>query len=185
MPSVRWRTISTAARLDDVHELAPAALLEDDLTGRDVHEARSADIGAVLRHQVDDPVGDGYEPVVVGGDHDGAAVGSQVAQERDDPLGLDVVEVGGGFVGQQHRRVGRQPAGDRDALLLAAGELAGPLCARALGQADPLRGARRPGRIAVLRRTPARSSGMATFSRAVSDGMRLKAWNTKPTVRWR
>ena len=26
---------------------------------------------------------------------------------------------------------------------------------------------------------------MATFSRAVSDGTRLKAWKTKPTVRWR
>ena len=118
-----------------------------------LHEARSAGVGAVLRHEVDDPVGDGHEAVVVGRDDDDAAVGAQVAQERDDPLGLDVVEVGGGLVGQQDRRVGRQPAGDRDALLLAAGELVGPL-ARALGQADPLRGARRPGRIAVLAADP-------------------------------
>ena len=55
---------------------------------------------------------------------DQSAVAAQVPEQRDDALGLDVVEVGGRLVGQEHRRVGGEAARHRDALLLAARELA-------------------------------------------------------------
>src|SRR6266540_2911233 len=49
------------------------------------------------------------------------------------------VEVAGRLVGQQHRRLGRQRPGDRHPLLLAAGELRGPV-QQALGEAHGLQG---------------------------------------------
>jgi hypothetical protein len=45
------------------------------------------------------------------------------------------VQIAGRFVGEQHRRAGDQRAGDRDALLLAAGHLVGPVV-HAVGQSD-------------------------------------------------
>ncbi len=47
---------------------------------------------------------------------------AQPLEEPDDRLGLDVVEVGRRLVGEQQRRVVPEPAGDRDPLLLAAGQ---------------------------------------------------------------
>ncbi len=65
----------------------------------------------------------------------------------------------------------------RDALLLAAGELA-RVVAGALFQADA---AQRLERRARASARPASSSGSITFSSAVSAGIRWKDWNTKPT----
>ena len=49
-----------------------------------------------------------------------AAVGPQLPQRRDHALGLDVVEVGRGLVGEQHRRIGGEATGDGTPLHLAA-----------------------------------------------------------------
>ena len=58
-----------------------------------------------------------------------------VAEERHEfGRGLRV-EVAGRFVGEQHRGIVDECAGDRDALLLAAGEFVGPV-RRAVGEAD-------------------------------------------------
>ncbi len=76
----------------------------------------------------------------------------------------------------------RERARDRDALLLAAGELL-RIVRRALGEPD----AREP--IAAPsprhRAAPASSSGSITFSSAVSCGNSWNDWNTKPSRRWR
>ena len=98
-------------------------------------------------------------------------------QQLHDVAAVGAVEVAGWLVGQHDRRVVGQGAGERDALLLAAGELR--------------RIVMRRGRSARLRRAaswrgggasgaPAISIGTATFSKAVSDGMRWKNWKTKP-----
>ena len=44
-------------------------------------------------------------------------------QQLEDPGPVRVVELGGRLVGEEDRRLGGQPTGDRDALLLAAGQL--------------------------------------------------------------
>ena len=75
------------------------------------------------------------------------------------------------------RRAADQGAGDRDALLLAAGELGRAVAAAvARGRSDPAarRATSRPAS------APAIGSGRTTFSSAVSVGTRLKDWKTKP-----
>ena len=57
------------------------------------------------------------------GDDDEVAVVGELANELQHAVDLDVVEVRGRLVGEQHRRVVRERAGDRDALLLTAGEV--------------------------------------------------------------
>ena len=87
------------------------------------------------------------------------------------------VEVAGRLVGQHDRRVVGERARERDALLLAARQLR-RIVMRAAGQADlfeQLLGPR-----AATSATPAISIGTATFSYAVSDGIRWKNWKTKP-----
>ncbi len=78
--------------------------------------------------QVEDPVGDRRGARVVGDHHDRLAVGcAHVAQQRED-LGARLrVEVAGRLVGEDDGRPRDQRAGDRDALLLATGELGGPV----------------------------------------------------------
>ena len=100
-------------------------------------------------------------------------------------LGAGVaVEVAGRLVGQDERRARDQRPGDRDALLLAAGEL-GRLVVEPVAEPDPLeRGARRA-RARSRRETPWYSSGVATFSSAVVRGSRLYDWKMKPMVRLR
>ncbi len=56
-----------------------------------------------------------------------AALGVELEEEVDDFLAGGVVEVTGGFVGEEKRGVVAQGAGDGDALLLAAGEFRGPM----------------------------------------------------------
>src|SRR5262245_28394972 len=59
-------------------------------------------------------------------DHaDGRAFAVQLAQEVHDRLAVPRVEVAGRLVGEQDRGPPRERAGDRHALLLAAGELRG------------------------------------------------------------
>ena len=91
-----------------------------------------------------------------------------------------LVEIAGRLVGDQDRRVGRQRARQRDALLLAARQLRRIMVAP-LGQADGVELARR--RALKASATPASSSGTATFSSAVMVGMRWKDWNTMPILR--
>ncbi|HSJ98100.1 MAG TPA: hypothetical protein VLC53_13550, partial [Myxococcota bacterium] len=81
------------------------------------------------------------------GDQDqrGAALAVHLEQQLDHVLAGGRVEVAGGLVGEQQPRLAHEGARHRDALLLAAGELA-RIVAEALAQADALEhraGARR------------------------------------------
>ena len=103
--------------------------------------------------QVADDPAVGEEQDAVGGrrrarvvrDHHGrlAVAVDRLAQQREHGGAGARVEVAGRLVGEQHRRPGDQRTRDRDALLLAAGQL-GRLVAAPVGQADPLDAARRP-----------------------------------------
>ena len=75
------------------------------------------------------------------------------------------------------RRVADERAGDRDPLLLAAGHLVGEAVGE-LADADLLERGQCGLRGAGARRTPSSSRGSATFSAAVSAGIRLKSWKT-------
>jgi hypothetical protein len=97
----------------------------------------------------------------------------------EDALDLHVVQLRGRLVGHHERWIVHERPRDRDALLLVARELARPVV-HALLQSDPQEQLlARP--CAGRRRTPARRSGAATFSRAVRLGIRLNAWKTMPT----
>jgi hypothetical protein len=64
----------------------------------------------------------------VGGDQRGHALGlHQGVQQPHDLLGGLRVQLAGRLVGEQQLRAGRQRPGDRHPLLLAAGQLTGPL----------------------------------------------------------
>src|SRR6516225_127698 len=65
----------------------------------------------------------------------GAALGLTAEQKLDDLAPGCFVEIAGRFVGDDDGRVGRQGAGERDPLLLAAGKLGG-IMPSALRQAD-------------------------------------------------
>src|SRR5699024_7866745 len=64
---------------------------------------------------------------VVGDHHDGGPSRGDLGQQRDDGLTRRGVERSGGFVREQHCRFSDQGTGDRDPLLLTAGELTGPV----------------------------------------------------------
>ena len=93
------------------------------------------------------------------------------------------VERGGRLVEEHDLRLHRERAGDRDALLLAAGELARGTCAPARGcaraRAAPSPVPRPPS--AASRRTCRGASVM--FSSTVRCGKRLNCWKTIPTSR--
>ena len=82
------------------------------------------------------------------------------------------IEVAGGFVGQDHERIVDQRAGDGHALLLAAGELVGPVV-QAVAQPDRVRPASRSGRGRREGPCPDRASGTWMFSMTVSCAIRL------------
>ena len=68
---------------------------------------------------------------VVGDHDDGLAVlAVELLQQAEDLLGGLAVEVAGRLVADQQRRIGDDRAGDGDALLLAAGQLARLVLAR-------------------------------------------------------
>ena len=93
--------------------------------------------------------------MVVGGDHHDPLAGRELADQAQHLLDLDEVEVRGRFVGEQQRRIERERAGDRDALLLAAAQVAGPV-GHAVLQADLGRAAPRPVRFALRPRDAGR-----------------------------
>ncbi len=111
--------------------------------------------------------------------HGDAVVHVQAPQQLHDLAAALGVEVAGGLVGQQHRRLGDDGAGDRHALLLAARQLGRRVVLPAAPgppTAAPWRAAAR--RTAAL--SPRYSSGSSTFSCAEVRASRLKPWNTKP-----
>ena len=89
------------------------------------------------------------------------------------------VEVAGRLVGEQDARAVDERAGDRDTLLLTAGEVAGHT-RRHLVEAETLeqicRAAPR-----LARRDAGQQRGSSTLSATVRFAIRLKNWNTKPT----
>ncbi len=87
----------------------------------------------------------------------------------DDIASGRLVEIAGRLVGNDDGGIGRERAGERDALLLAAGKL-GRIVMEAVALAR-----RRQARVAArdsASGTPASSSGTATFSSAVMVGIR-------------
>ena len=68
--------------------------------------------------ELDGPVGEGDEALVVSGDHDRAAGGRQFPHDAQDLFDLYVVEVGGGFVGEHEGGLVHERPGDGHALLL-------------------------------------------------------------------
>ena len=115
----------------------------------------------------------------MGGDERGdllaADDGSQQLHHGETGLG---VELTGGLVGDQERGLVGEGPGDRDPLLLTAGQLAWPL-RRMVG--EPTRDSSSSTR-SSRSRGPARRSriGTPTFSAAVRIGMSPKDWKTNP-----
>ena len=68
-----------------------------------------------------------------------AAIGVHGGEELHDLVGRAGVQVAGGLVGQEHIRLVDQRPGDRDTLLLTAGELIGAVVG-AIGESDRLQG---------------------------------------------
>ena len=90
-------------------------------------------------------------------------------QQIGDALPGGGVQIAGGLIREQHGRMRHEGARDRDALLLAAGQLLRIVRHRAASV--PLARARSPPTCRASRRPPS-SSGSMTFSMAVSDGIR-------------
>ncbi len=120
---------------------------------------------------------------LVGDEHDRAALGGELAEQREHRGARLDVEVAGRLVGQQQRRVVDQRAGDREALLLAAGELVRER-AGDVAQPEPVDQRPRPARPPPARRPRTRPAS-STFASPLSSGSRWKNWNTKPMWRRR
>jgi len=117
----------------------------------------------------------------VGEQDDRAAGGVQLVEQLQDIGGRAGVQVAGGLVGQDERRVRDQGSSDRDALLLAAGEFVRPVL-DTVAEADAFQccdGRRRR----TSRATPAYDSGSSTLRAADCKGSRLNCWKTNP-MRW-
>ena len=83
-----------------VDQVTPVALAEQQLPrGEYDFFGRLIGIGEV-RLQLDHPVRQLADPVVVSRDDDDSAWTRQLAQQAQDPLNLDVVEMGCRFIGQ-------------------------------------------------------------------------------------
>ena len=169
--------------LDDVHEIARVALLEQHLAGSELHPLRRhARSPAAARRELDDLVGEREEPLVVGRDHDDTTRsprGRGAAAARRRP--------GCSRGARSARR--RGPAADRGP---APARWRRAVAARRTGRPgggcirspesdlfEQLVGTRRGVALGHLRPTAAAT---CTFSRAVRLGIRLNAWNTMPTV---
>ena len=123
------------ARLDDVHEVAGIAFAEQHLARRQRDLRRRPGVRDRACAELDDPVGEGQEAVVVGRDDDDPSGLGQLTEEAQHAVDLDVVEVGGRLVGEDERRVVRESTRDRDPLLLTARQVTRPVV-HAVGQAD-------------------------------------------------
>ncbi len=121
----------------------------------------------------------GGEAIVVGHEDEGRPPITLEAKEQVHDLAAGgLVEVAGGLVGHQDRRIGCDGAGDGDALLLAARELCRIVMQRGRGLPPRVRRGRAHGRRPVRQ-----FEGQATFSSAVMVGTRWKDWNTMPIRR--
>ena len=105
----------------------------------------------------------------------------EFADQSQHLLDLDEVEVRGGLVGQEQRRIQGERPGDRDALLLPPLRSPGRCCIRSGRPTSSSSSSARGEHSRPF--MPAASSGTMTFSIAVRLASRLKAWNTMPTVR--
>src|SRR5580692_13151018 len=76
-----------------------------------------------MRRQLDYPIGQLADPIVMRRDDDDPAWARQLAQQPQDSLNLDVVEVRRWFIGQNQLRFVHQRTGDRHSLLLTSREL--------------------------------------------------------------
>ena len=106
-----------------------------------------------------------------------APASQRAAEQPQDVLAGLGVERAGRLVGQDQPALADEGPGDRDPLLLAAGHLVG----EPVGERRRCRPRRAPReRPCGAPRAPAPSSsrGSATFSAAVSAGIRLKSWKT-------
>ena len=75
-----------------------------------------------------DAIGVGGSLRIVGDEHDRlVAIRARPPERVEDPGARRVVEVAGRLVGEQDRRPGHERSGDGDALLLARGQLIGPV----------------------------------------------------------
>ncbi len=117
------------------------------------------------------------------GDHDDRLLELAVedAELAEDLVGALAVEVAGRLVGDDQVGVGHDRPGDRDALLLAAGELPGVVVLPPFEADDPQGRHRAAASAASCERWVSRS-GSSTFSNAVMTGIRLYIWKTKPTL---
>src|SRR5580692_6757478 len=88
---------------------------------------------------LDVPFHGGRDVGVVGDDHDRGAVAVQLAEQVQDGRAGRAVQVAGGLVGHDQCGPAGQGPGDGGALLLAAGQLVGPVPS-AMAEPDPLDG---------------------------------------------
>src|SRR5579862_5407498 len=107
------------AVFDHVDEVATITLLEEDLARLQLDVFRVAVGGGEFRHQLDHAIGDVGDSVVVRDHEQQPAWGRQLAHESQNALDLYVVEVGGGLVGQDQRRLVYESPGDGHTLLLS------------------------------------------------------------------
>ena len=175
-------------------ELAPSQSLERDPDHRRAHLLHRGEhlVGAraaeLLDHapvgEEEDPVGDRRGVRVVRHHHGRLADRLSTAPRRSSRISALVFEsrLPVGSSAKTHGRLRDERASDRDALLLAAGQLARG------GAGGGRRGRPRSSSSATHSRSglrPASASGSTTFSSAVSIGSRLKNWKTKPMWRRR
>jgi len=169
-------------RLDQVHQVAGISLpekklplIEHDLCGFSLARRK---VGS----QLDDLVGKLCDALVVRGHDDHPAGTGQIPQQPQDSFDLDVIQVSRGLIGQYQRRIMHQGAGDGRPLLLPARHLGGPVTGP-LGEADAVQQGGGPlaGPLAGDARQAQRNHHIGP---GAETGMRLKAWNTTPTV-WR
>ena len=131
--------------------------------------------------EVDDAVGEGFQARVVGdADHRRAVLRGGAAQQAHDHLAVLAVERRGRLVGEQQAAALGERAGDGDALLLAAGELAtGRWFMRGSRPTSVSASiARSRGRLALS--CPCSAARWSPARSAVSAGNRLKPWKMKP-----
>ena len=135
-------------------------------------------VGDEVRAHLDDLISERQHPVVVGRhEHHPSPIG-EAADEPQNALDLDVVQVSGRFVGENQLRIQGEGTSDRDPLLLATAELVRRCVSRS--PSPTFRAARRP--------VACRTAGHASRTHRHDDvlhafrlGTRLKAWKTTPT----
>ena len=118
MPGLRHGSVKEGAAADEAGDEAVGRLLVELALRADL-----ADLALLHHHQ---PVGHGQRLLLVVRDHDRgqAELSLQVADLDADLLAQFGVEIGERFVEQKHVGLHGERPGERDALLLAAGELA-------------------------------------------------------------